>query len=185
MSGGEAVTPGDVVGFWFSEAVKAKWFDADADFDAGLRMRFEAALGKAKRGELAAWEASAEGMLALVVLLDQIPRNIYRATPEAFATDGQALSLAERAIAAGLDAKLTPEQRIFLYLPFMHSERLAVQERGIALYDELGIAEQIDYMRRHRDVIARFGRFPHRNAILGRVSTEAELAFLTEPGSRF
>lgn len=185
MNDGEATEPNEVLDFWFSEAVKPKWFASDDAFDAELRRRFEIAHGRARRGELAAWEASAEGLLALIVLLDQIPRNIYRGTPAAFAADDQALALAEAAIARGLDTSLGPYQRAFLYLPFMHSERLADQERGIMLYTKLGLAEQIDYMHRHRDIIARFGRFPHRNAILDRASTQEELEFLKQPGSSF
>lgn len=181
----QMTTAADVLSFWYSDGAKSKWFKPDAAFDAELRQRFEPALGKAMRGELAGWTDNADDALALIILLDQVPRNIYRGTPAAFGSDKQALDLANDAIARGLDERLTPERRWFLYLPFMHSENLADQERGIELFAALGLDEPLHFMRRHHEVIARFGRFPHRNAILGRPSTEEELEFLKQPGSHF
>ena len=177
--------PSDILAFWFSQKVRAKWFARDDGFDAELRQRFGALLGQARLGELAHWAESPEGALALVILLDQFSRNIHRGTPEAFAADAQALGVAKHAIARGHDLRLTPDGRGFLYMPFEHSEDIADQDRGVALFEALGAAEPLDYMRRHRDIIACFGRFPHRNAILGRNSTADEVAFLKQPGSSF
>jgi uncharacterized protein (DUF924 family) len=185
MTDRETITPSDVRSFWFSEAIEAKWFKPDEAFDAALKARFEFALKAAKAGALALWTETSEGALALIVLLDQMSRNIYRNTAEAFAADPMALDTARRAIDRGLDASLEPEQRLFLYMPFMHSERIADQERGVELYTALGLEENLQFMIRHRDIIARFGRFPHRNAILGRQSTPEEEEFLKKPGSRF
>lgn len=175
----------DILAFWFSDDVKAKWFGGGESFDAELRERFDGLLQKAKLGELAHWSENPEGALALVILLDQLSRNIHRGTPEAFAADPTALAIAKHAIAHGYDLRLTPEGRGFLYMPFEHSEVLADQERGVALFEALGLEEALDYMRRHREIIARFGRFPHRNAILGRSSTAEEIEFLKQPGSSF
>ncbi len=181
----DELTPEAVLSFWFSEAVKPKWFKPDEAFDAELKERFGPALNEVRSGQLDAWAETPAGALARIILLDQIPRNIYRGSPDAFASDAQALAAAKQAVSRGFDAGLSPEGRQFLYLPFMHSENLADQDEGMALYAALGLDEPLDYMRQHRDVIARFGRFPHRNEILGRSSTAEELAFLDEPGSRF
>jgi uncharacterized protein (DUF924 family) len=175
----------EILSFWFSERVKPKWFEPDAAFDAELNDRFRPANERARAGELNSWTGTPEGALALVILLDQSPRNIERGSPKAFATDEQALAIAGQAVARGFDAGLDAKQRQFLYLPFMHSENLEDQERGMELYTALGLAEPLDFMRRHRDVIARFRRFPHRNEVLGRKSTEAEIDFLNQPGSSF
>ncbi len=147
--------------------------------------RFGALLLKAKQGELVHWAETPDGALALVILFDQLSRNIHRGTPEAFAADVLALATAKHAIFQGHDLRLSPEGRGFLYLPFEHSEVLADQDKGVALFEALGSEELLDYMRRHRDIIARFGRFPHRNAILGRSSTAEEIEFLKQPGSSF
>jgi uncharacterized protein (DUF924 family) len=179
------IEPSDVVSFWFAEETKPNWFEASEEFDAELRKRFGAAYLAARGGQLDEWAEDPGSALALVLLLDQIPRNIHRNTPEAFATDTKALNLAKQAIEHGHDMALPQEQRQFLYLPFMHSEQLAEQERGMELYGPLGLAVPLDFMRAHRDIIARFGRFPHRNRILGRANTEEEEAFLKLPGSHF
>jgi len=181
----QAVEPSEILSVWFAPESRPKWFKPDDAFDAALRRRFEPALEKARADWLGAWLETPEPALAHIILLDQVPRNIYRGTPKAFAWDDLALDLADQAVKAGLDAKLGPEERQFLYMPFMHSERLADQERGVALFTALGLEEPLDFMKRHRDVIARFGRFPHRNAILGRESTPEEMAFLEQPGSSF
>lgn len=185
MSEGVTIEPADVLSYWFSDEVKPKWFAPDAAFDSELQRRFGPALESARRGELTAWEESPEGMLAQLILLDQVSRNIFRGTPAAFASDDQALALTKLALSLGIPGRFPPEQRAFFYLPFMHSERLEEQERGVELYTALGLEEQLRYMHLHRDVIARFGRFPHRNAILGRASTAEEVEFLKQPGSRF
>jgi uncharacterized protein (DUF924 family) len=177
--------PSDILDFWFSEDVKPKWFDGGETFDAELRHRFGALLEKARLGELAHWAGTPEGALAVVIVLDQLSRNIHRGAPEAFAADAQALAAAKQAIAQGFDLRLSSQMRGFLYMPFEHAETLADQDRGVALFEALGDKDLLDYMRRHRDIIARFGRFPHRNAILGRGSTAEEIEFLKQPGSRF
>ena len=185
MTDPSAFAPSDILAFWFSDDCKGKWFGGGESFDAELRERFGGLLHKAKLGELAHWTENPEGALALVILLDQLSRNIHRGTPEAFAADPTALAIAKHAIAHGDHLRLTLEGRGFLYMPFEHSEDLADQERGVALFEALGSEESLDYMRRHRDIIARFGRFPHRNAILGRISTPEEIEFLKQPGSSF
>ncbi|WP_084673777.1 DUF924 family protein [Methylobacterium sp. WSM2598] len=170
------VDPGDVVAFW-REAGEARWFTAEPRFDAAYT-RFRAAHEAAARGECAAWEADAEGALALVLLLDQFPRNLFRGTPRAYATDAAALAAAERALARGHDRAIAPELRAFLYMPFMHAEDAALQDRSLALFAALGLHRHLAAAREHRDLIRRFGRFPHRNPILGRAETPQERAYL-------
>lgn len=172
--------PGEIVRFWRDAGARA-WFTKDETFDGRCRA-FEKAHHAAARGECAAWEQDAEGALALVLLLDQIPRNIYRGSPHAYATDPLAQAAAQRAVARRFDAATESLLRIFFYLPYEHAEDLALQEKGVKLTQSLGDAEYLRYAMLHRDVIARFGRFPHRNAILGRASTAEELAFLAEGG---
>ena len=174
-------TPASIVAFW-RQAGPDLWFKKDAEFDADITTRFLAMHEAAARGELASWEASPEGALALLLLLDQFPRNMFRESPRAFATDGPALAIAGRAMAQGRDAAYAPPLKRFFYLPFMHSERLADQERCIALCAAAGDAEGVKYGVLHRDIIANFGRFPHRNHVLGREMTPEELAFLSEGG---
>jgi uncharacterized protein (DUF924 family) len=181
----QALTPQDVLDFWFSERAKKSWFERSDAFDDECRTRLGDAAAAAKSGDLDSWTATAEGALALVILLDQIPRNIFRGTPDAFASDDKALSLAKAAIGKGFDTATPSDRRNFLYLPFQHSERLEDQERGMELFATNNVADGLLWMTRHRDVIARFGRFPHRNAILGRASTPEELDFLQQPGSSF
>jgi uncharacterized protein (DUF924 family) len=172
--------PGEIVRFWRDAGARA-WFTKDETFDGRCRA-FEKAHHAAARGECAAWEQDAEGALALVLLLDQIPRNIYRGSPHAYATDPLAQAAAQRAVARRFDAATESLLRIFFYLPYEHAENLALQEKGVNLTQSLGDAEYLRYAMLHRDIIARFGRFPHRNAILGRASTAEELAFLAEGG---
>jgi uncharacterized protein (DUF924 family) len=185
-------TPDELIAFWFGDVAgddfvsrEKLWFTADAAFDAECRNRFEATYVAAARGDLDGWQTTPRGALALILALDQLPRNMYRGTPRAFATDAKALAVSRHAIERGFDRELAPVQRLFLYLPFQHSEALADQERAVALYTVLGDASTLDYAHRHRDIVARFGRFPHRNAILGRLSTSEEAAFLTQPNSSF
>ena len=179
-------TPGAVIGFWFGEVPPEAWFRKDPGFDALCDRRFGQAMRAAIAGRHDPWAETADGSLALVILLDQMPRNILRDTPGAFASDPAALAVARRALDRGFDLDLPVARRLFLYLPFQHSESLADQERCVMLCSErLDDPKKLDYACRHRDIIARFGRFPHRNAILGRTSTAAEEAFLGEPGSSF
>jgi uncharacterized protein (DUF924 family) len=170
----------EIVRFWRDAGPKF-WFVKDETFDGRCRA-FEAEHHAAARGELRAWEADAESALALMILLDQIPRNIFRGSPHAFATDGLAQAAAARALERQFDAATESALRMFFYLPFEHAEDLASQERSVTLFTNLGDADYLKYAILHRDVIARFGRFPHRNAILGRKSTAEELAFLAEGG---
>lgn len=199
MSSGTPISEGrpeEILDFWFgtpgSEGYgqpRAYWFKKDPAFDAALRVRFGAVHAAAAAGRLESWAPHPEGCLALVIVLDQFSRNLFRDTPQAFAHDAQALALAQRAVDAGFDRTMLPVQRMFFYLPFEHSEDLAQQHRsldlfkGLAAYPDMGSV--IEYAQRHYDIIARFGRFPHRNRILGRESTSEEREFLSQPGSGF
>jgi uncharacterized protein (DUF924 family) len=196
--------PEDVLAFWFGSpdsvaAVAGRqsqlWFGKSPANDQAVTERFSATLLAASAGQLDHWAATPRGRLALVIVFDQFPHHIHRDQPQAFATDPQALALCLAALAAGEERQLTSIERVFLYLPLEHAESLEMQERAVSLYEGLtqGAAADehalfdnfLDYARRHRDVVARFGRFPHRNAILGRPSTADEIEFLKQPGSRF
>ena len=168
----------DLIDFWFADANKPRWYDSNPAFDDMCRERFEALSSRAASGELDGWAESAEGALALIILLDQIPRNIYRGTKRAFASDQLAVTVAKHVIQAGTDQALDPEKRKFLYLPFMHSETLEEQERSVALATAMGDEKMLRYAKEHADIIQRFGRFPHRNTLLGRPNTDDEAAFL-------
>lgn len=172
----------EIVRFWRDAGPKF-WFVKDETFDGRCRT-FEAEHHAAARGELGAWEMDAEGALALLILLDQLPRNIFRNSPHAFATDGLAQAVAARAIERGFDAATDSALRVFFYMPFEHAEDLAMQDRCVHLMTNLGDAEFIKFAILHRDIIAKFGRFPHRNVVLSRKSTPEELAFLAEGGFR-
>src|ERR1700722_7406350 len=175
------VAPAEIVSFW-SEARADKWFEQDESFDQAIRLRFLLTYEAAANGELIAWEESVEGALALVLLLDQFPRNMFRGDARAFATDALARAVADRALARGFDQATDLALRPFFYLPFMHSEALIDQDRSVSLYEALGETEQLRYATEHRDVVQRFGRFPHRNRALGRDTTRAEEAFLEADG---
>jgi uncharacterized protein (DUF924 family) len=173
----------------FGQSRKA-WFVKDRVFDEEIRQRFSATLETAERGELQHWRDTPRACLSLIILLDQFPRNMFRDTPRAFATDAMALESARFALERSYDQAFISLERIFFYLPFEHSESLADQAHCVALVQMLADAdpsqaEFLDYAKRHHDVIAQFGRFPHRNRILGRDSTEAEFEFLKQPGSSF
>ncbi len=170
----------DVVAFW-RDAGPERWFRKDAAFDTLFRERFAAAHEAAARGALDDWQATAEGALALLILLDQYPRNCFRNTPRMFATDAHAVAIAEAALARGYDRDVGDDLRSFFYLPFMHSERLADQERCVELFRPLG-GDGLRYAEIHRDAIARFGRFPHRNPNLGRAMTAEEQKYLDDGG---
>ncbi len=166
------------------------WFKSTAAFDAGCNGQFAASLQAARSGALDAWAETPTGTLALVIVLDQLSRNIHRGTPAAYAADEQARRIALTAMARGFDQRLGPIERTFFYMPLMHSECAADQDAAAPLFEVLrdayaGVDSSIKAPHRHRDVIRRFGRFPHRNAILGRVSTPEEIAYLAEPGARF
>ena len=177
--------PADVLHFWFEQSTPTQWFAKDDAFDAAIRARFGALHARAALGELWPWRTDVAGRLAEIIVLDQFSRNLHRGAAAAFAQDGMALVLAQEAVARGLDAALPPTQRAFLYLPFMHSESPRVQRESLRLYTALGEPGNLDYAHRHQAIIARFGRYPHRNAALRRSSTAEELAFLQQPGSGF
>lgn len=167
--------------FWFSPAAKAKWFDSDAEFDQVLRERFQPLHLAASLGELTPWETASDGSLALVILLDQIPRNIYRDSVRAFQTDAAALAAADRAIARDYDKAQPYERRAFFYLPYEHSENLADQLRAVDYFTQRTVDPYgLEWAERHLQVIRRFGRFPHRNDLIGRTSTQAERTYLDE-----
>lgn len=170
--------PAQVVAFW-RDAGPPRWFSKDTAFDAEFRARCLALHERAAARELEPWLDTPEGALALVLLLDQLPRNAFRDSPRTFATDPLAREYADAAIARGHDAQVDPKLRFFFYLPFEHSEDMVDQERSVALHQAIGFEE---YALHHRDIIRRFGRFPHRNRVLGRESTQAELAYLAEGG---
>jgi uncharacterized protein (DUF924 family) len=184
-----------VLAFWFAPEHAAHWFDADAAFDEAIRTRFAADTGEAAAGRLAGWAASPRGWLALLILLDQFPRNLHRGDPRAWAQDVGAQRVALSGIAEGFDRHLPALQRVFAYLPLEHAENMELQDRSVALFEALcadappqersRFGNFLDYARRHREVIARFGRFPHRNAVLGRASTAEERAYLAQPGAGF
>lgn len=185
-----------VLDFWFGPPddpdhrnARKLWFRKDDAFDAAIHARFAHTREAAGARRLDAWRESARGCLALVIVLDQFSRNMFRGSPRAFECDPYALELAEHAVAARFDAALHPVHRMFFYLPFEHSESLAQQARSVELFDSLHgepqLADSIPYAQKHYDVIARFGRFPHRNAILGRPSTPEEIFYLSQPGAGF
>jgi uncharacterized protein (DUF924 family) len=192
------MTPQDILDFWFGAPGSADdgqarraWFVKDDAFDALIRARFGATIDAAVAGGLREWDdAGPDGVLARLLVLDQFTRNAWRGTPRSFAGDALALAAAQRLVRDGAERALAPQRRAFVYMPFEHAEDAAMQVRAVELFSALaaahpGFDQMLDYAQRHRSVIARFGRFPHRNAILGRASTPEELAFLAQPGSRF
>ncbi len=175
----------DILEFWFVELSNQQRFAKDTALDAQMRERFGAVLLAASRGELFTWRTTPQGRLAEIVVLDQFSRNIHRDTPASFAQDAQALTLAQELVASGQDYVLEPARRSFAYMPYMHSESPVIHAQAMALFAQTGMEGSLDYERRHKAIIDEFGRFPHRNAILGRVSTPQELEFLAQPGSSF
>jgi len=179
------LTYSDIIKFWFEEITPQQWWVKDATFDCMLTERFQATLNSAIQGELYLWRQSALGRLAEVLVLDQFSRNIYRDEARAFLADPLALALAQEAVYQGADTDMSLEQQKFIYMPFMHSESLIVHEQAVELFSKPGLEDNLAFEHKHKKIIERFGRYPHRNSILGRVSTPEELAFLTEPGSSF
>ncbi len=175
------IAPQDVLAFW-RDAGPKKWFAKDDAFDDEIRTRFLATYEAAAAGKLAAWEAQADSALALLIVLDQFPRNMFRGSARTFTADPTALAIAERALARGFDQHFPVSEKAFLYLPFEHSEKLADQERSIALFGATGDADLLKWAELHANIIRRFGRFPHRNAMLGRTTTAEEQAFLAGGG---
>lgn len=175
----------EVLTFWFEEIQPKKWFAADAEFDALIRDRFLPLLTQAALGELFEWRKEPKGRLAEIIVLDQFSRNVYRNTPTAFAQDPMALALAQEAVNAGVHKILAPKERAFSLMPYMHSESRAIHAVAENLFREFAPADNFDFELRHKAIIDRFGRYPHRNDILGRASTAEEIEFLTQPGSGF
>jgi uncharacterized protein (DUF924 family) len=188
-----------VLSFWFGvpdsndakyEQRRKLWFGKKPEFDQSIQTQFLGTYQQAVAGELTSWRSQPFSSLALILVLDQFPRNMFRDTPQAFATDAQALATAKEAIAQGFDQQLQPIHRVFVYLPFEHSEKLEDQLQSVQLYRQLVVehpqfSDVIDYANRHYEIIRRFGRFPHRNQILGRPTTPEEAEFLKQPGSSF
>lgn len=179
------MTPETVLDFWFEKLAPEDWWKKDAQLDAQIAQRFGAVLNAAKACELQAWRGTAMGALAEIIVLDQFSRNVWRDHPGAFAQDPLALALAQEAVRRQLDAELVPTRRHFLYMPYMHSESVAIHSEAVRLFTALDNAWVLDFEMRHKAIIDRFGRYPHRNAILGRVSTPEEIDFLTTAGSAF
>ena len=178
-------TAQDVLSFWFKEINPKSWWIAEPAFDETVRQRFGEQLKQAARGEYFSWRKDAHGRLAEIILLDQFSRNIYRGTARAFAQDASALVLAQEAVAANAHLELSPTERSFLLLPYMHSESALIHVQAEALYREYALESNYNFELRHKAIIDRFGRYPHRNEMLGRQSTSEELEFLKQPGSSF
>lgn len=175
----------EILEFWFNELEPKMWWVKDEVLDSRIRGRFMELHTQAMRGELYSWRAGARSSLAEIIVLDQFSRNMFRDTPQAFASDPLALALAQNAIEKGFDKELEKEQRSFMYIPFMHSESAMIHGWALELYTALGMEDKLKYEKLHKAIIDRFGRYPHRNAILGRQSTQEELEFLKEPHSSF
>ncbi|MCF8998319.1 DUF924 family protein [Acinetobacter nectaris] len=174
-----------VLNFWFNPENKPKWFVKDTQFDQKIADMFQKIHDAASQAELWSWRTTAEGRLAEIIILDQFSRNLFRDHPNAFAQDALALALAQEAISLELDQALPPEQCSFLYMPFMHSESQVIHEHAVVLFEKLGNPLNLDFEYKHKVIIDRFGRYPHRNKVLGRTSTAEEQTFLTEPNSHF
>jgi len=174
-----------VLDFWFEEINQSQWWVKDDDFDQLIIDRFSALHKSAMAGELFEWRKTPQGRLAEIIVLDQFSRNMFRETPESFASDPLALGLAQEAVSLKVDVSLTPVERSFLYMPYMHSESLLIHNEAVNLYRNNGIESNYEFEIKHQNIIQKFGRYPHRNNILNRVSTAEELAFLQQPGSGF
>lgn len=178
-------TVSDVLNFWFQELTPAEWFKKDLSLDKKIADRFVAVLERIVAGECADWRGNARGVLAQIIVLDQFSRNIYRDTPQSFAQDSLALAIAQDAVRLGLDKELSIQERAFLYMPYMHSESVRVHEEAMVLFALPGLENNLDFEIKHKVIIDRFGRYPHRNAVLGRKSTPEEIEFLKQPNSSF
>jgi len=174
-----------VLDFWFSELSPADWFRHSDTLDASIASRFAALHARAAAGELWTWRLTPDGRLAEIIVLDQFSRNLFRDDVRAFAQDPMALVLAQEAVALGADQELPVTRRRFVYMPHMHSESLLIHAEAVTLFSHPGLEANLDFEHRHKAIIERFGRYPHRNAVLGRVSTAAETEFLLQPGSAF
>lgn len=172
------VNADELIEFWFSEPVAKRWFNSTPEFDQELRDRFMPTYDAACQGRLDDWQQSAQGALALVIVFDQLPLNMFRGEAKSFATESNSRVVAQQAIEKAFDQSLTDKQKAFLYMPFMHSENLKDQDWSVELYEKAQLADNLRFARHHREIVKRFGRFPHRNRILGRENTEEEVAYL-------
>ena len=179
------MNPQEILAFWFTELTPKQHYAKDAALDEAIRTRFGDTLEAAARCELFAWRTTPEGRLAEILVLDQFSRNVYRDTARAFAQDALALALAQELVASGQDRNLPLAQRSFAYMPYMHSESALVHAQAVELFSQPGLEDTLRFELRHKEIIDRFGRYPHRNALLSRASSPEELAFLNEPGSAF
>lgn len=170
--------PQEIIDFWFSEDASKRWFKSTAKFDRLLTERFHERWQQASRGELDHWMASAEGCLALVILLDQLPLNMFRSDAQCFATEAQSRDVTRHALEQGFDEAMPSEHKAFLYMPFMHSEELEDQQLALKLFDQPGLESNLRFSRHHYAIVEKYGRFPHRNALLGRESSAAEIEYL-------
>ena len=175
----------EIIRFWFGELEPKQWWVKDAELDQLIIDRFSEIHASAARCELSAWRKHAEGRLAEIIVLDQFSRNMFRGSSLSFAYDSLALVLAQETIAAGADQRLQPVERTFIYMPFMHSESLLIHEEAVELFRRNGLPGNLEYEYKHKAIIERFGRYPHRNAMLGRPSSAEEIEFLKQPGSSF
>lgn len=175
----------DVLKFWFEELTPSDWFSSSAELDLQIKQRFGELHSKACQCELGEWRQFPQGRLAEIIVLDQFSRNLFRDSPLAFASDPLALALAQEAVLRGVDDELPPEQRSFVYMPYMHSESLLIHEHGLLLFSQSGLAQNVEFHLKHTAILEKFGRYPHRNKALGRQSSRQEIEFLSQPGSSF
>lgn len=175
----------DIIDFWFEEIEPSQWWSKDDEFDQLIKLKFLDVYDKAVRCELFEWRKFPQGRLAEIIILDQFSRNMFRGTPRAFSQDQMALVLSQESISLGIDKLLRPKERGFIYLPFMHSESIVIHETAEAIYRQRDDQSSLTFELKHKKIIERFGRYPHRNEILGRDSTEEEIEFLKQPGSSF
>ncbi len=172
------LTPQDVLEFWYTPPMSAHWFSSTPAIDQSIHNRFAPAWEQARQGELDAWKQQAEGCLALCIILDQFPLNMFRGEARSFSTEQQAVAICKHAVSQGFDQQLVPERLMFLYMPLMHSEFMTDQDESVRLFTAAGLADNVRFAEHHRSIVARFGRFPHRNVILGRTSSAQEQEYL-------
>ena len=174
----QQIAPQDILDFWYSQALRTQWFASTPQLDATIKERYAALLESAQSGTLDHWRDSATGCLALAIILDQFPLHIFRGTAQSFATEKKSIDLVKNAISQGFDSQIDKTQVAFLYMPLMHSENLADQDTAVALFTAAGLENNLRFALHHRELVRRFGRFPHRNTILGRISSAEEQAYL-------
>ncbi len=178
MSGNKDIMPKDILDFWYAGDIRAQWFNSTPVLDERILNEYESVWNQARRGELDTWRQTAEGCLALAIILDQFPLNMFRGNPASFATESQAIEISHWAISQGYDLQLPRDQIAFLYMPLMHSENMDDQNLSVVRFEVAGLQDNARFARHHREIVEQFGRFPHRNEILGRDSTEDELRWL-------